>query len=921
MIPVNQSAAKARVLWFWGTGQYAPTLSAHPARRHSGPMKTLAAGLTIAALGLPHAAAAAPPIDAPRTGAFRSVLAGGEGQNVPAAELAASQESDAPPARFVDQLPLYTGLPGAAAGLTTGGFGRFYKDTSFGAMPGGEGTTTTPRAGVTIIRDAQFGTAHIWGVTRSDVMFGAGYATAQERLFLMDALRRTARGTLAGLTGAGAARSDARQLLDQDYSADELESQFADLGNFYGDAGARAQQDIVDYVDGINAYIEAAKADPALMPAEYAALGTSPAPWSIADTVAEFGMFVSRFSASGGGEERSAALQQVFRSELGAGWRRAYEDLREAQEPEALTVQGTAHRSDATGRRRPGVNRVPDAGTIRRRDAILSGAGAPTASRGTPRGTPAWIPQIERLRELLPTEASSAVLVSARRSTGGVPLSAVGPQVGYSTPQILTEYELHGGGIDVQGVTFPGAGPWPVAGHGIDFAFGATSGNGDNQDTFVETLCDATHYRYKGQCRAFVMRDQTVTTPVSPLEPNARARTITYRTMRSVHGPVFAFARFNGRRVALTRAKAFAYRELTGSVPLMQIAENQPRDVRQFLRDVSEFPGSENWFYADNREVGFQQSGLYPRHARGGDLDLPLNGNGAGDWVGFDPESYTAEYLPASRRPSSIEPRDGVIVSWNNREAPGWRTGPTDWTGGTVHRAGILEDRVADELRRSGGRTDLTGLTRAVGLAATTDLRGQEIVPLLLAVVRHRTSPAHDRLLALLRTWRAAGAPRLDGDGNDFYDHGAAIALMDAWWPRLVRAQFRPELGRRVFGAVERSVLDLDSTLRWHWTSQVQKDLRATLGRRVLGRYSRSYCGPRRVCAERLLDSLDSAVRALTRRYGSSAPRNWPVASVCGDDERCDQIVPRTAGAVSVAPFPWQDRGTWHQIAEVVTNR
>ena len=60
-------------------------------------------------------------------------------------------------------------------------------------------------------------------------MFGAGYATAQERLFLMDAVRRTAKGTLAGLTGPSAARDDASQLTDQDFSDAELQKQFDDL--------------------------------------------------------------------------------------------------------------------------------------------------------------------------------------------------------------------------------------------------------------------------------------------------------------------------------------------------------------------------------------------------------------------------------------------------------------------------------------------------------------------------------------------------------------------------------------------------------------------------------------------------------------------------------------------------------------------
>ena len=33
----------------------------------------------------------------------------------------------------------------------------------------------------------------------------------------------------------------------------------------------------------------------------------------------------------------------------------------------------------------------------------------------------------------------------------------MGPQVGYYTPEVFLEYELHAPGIDVCGVSFPGA--------------------------------------------------------------------------------------------------------------------------------------------------------------------------------------------------------------------------------------------------------------------------------------------------------------------------------------------------------------------------------------------------------------------------------------------------------------------------------
>src|SRR5205807_349747 len=97
-----------------------------------------------------------------------------------------------------------------------------YKDSSFQPAPsasvvsgllGQVGTIVTgsppgverPSQGVLIVRDSRFQVPRIYGDTRAEVMWGAGYATAEDRLFLMDVLRHTAEGTTAELLGPSAA--------------------------------------------------------------------------------------------------------------------------------------------------------------------------------------------------------------------------------------------------------------------------------------------------------------------------------------------------------------------------------------------------------------------------------------------------------------------------------------------------------------------------------------------------------------------------------------------------------------------------------------------------------------------------------------------------------------------------------------------
>src|SRR5207302_11189889 len=100
-----------------------------------------------------------PALTVPAFGHFRSVLAQGEGQTVNAADLAAYEGAGTVPQTFTDQQPLYVGVMPNAATLTPADLDRFYKATDFGSAPGGLGAPESPRAGVQIFRDSQYGMA------------------------------------------------------------------------------------------------------------------------------------------------------------------------------------------------------------------------------------------------------------------------------------------------------------------------------------------------------------------------------------------------------------------------------------------------------------------------------------------------------------------------------------------------------------------------------------------------------------------------------------------------------------------------------------------------------------------------------------------------------------------------------------------
>src|SRR5438477_6378958 len=219
------------------------------------------AGICVVALALPASAAAAAtpePYGANDAGGFRNVLPAGENGLDNATQLAEFEFNGTYPPHFADQLPLYANLLYASPTLTREQISSYFKDATFGVKAAEVASVESPRSDVTIERDKAFGVPHIYGSTRAGVMFGAGYAGAEDRLFLMDVLRHTGRAELSSFAGGeeGNRAMDRTQWLIAPYTEADLEAQIQNAPALYGAAGERAIEDVTAYVAGINAYID-----------------------------------------------------------------------------------------------------------------------------------------------------------------------------------------------------------------------------------------------------------------------------------------------------------------------------------------------------------------------------------------------------------------------------------------------------------------------------------------------------------------------------------------------------------------------------------------------------------------------------------------------------------------------------------------
>jgi hypothetical protein len=867
---------------------------------------------------MPAQAAAAPepqPYGTNDAGGIRNILPPGSRGLSNAVELGTFLTTGARPAHSSDQLPLYRDLITAPRPFDDATLDTLFKDARFG-VEGTPDRTYSPRDDVTIIRDAEFGVPHIYSDSREGAMFGIGYATAEDRLFFMDIFRHLGRGQLSSFAGGAPANRafDALMWSVAPYTEEELTRQTQARPPGFEEESDQLRAELDAYLAGVNRYVAEARMDPTKLPGEYAAINDFDGPddFTRADVVATAAVAGAIFGVGGGEEVESALALQAARKRFGRrDGERVWRDFRMVDDPEGPTTVHTKRFPYALHPRRPRGRALPSPGSVEFAE-ILEKAEAPGESTSSVLS--------------FPHAQSNALIVAAAESQSGHPLAVFGPQTGYFSPQVLVEQDVHAPGYDARGVAFPGVNLFVQLGHGRDYAWSATTSAQDIVDTFAVPLCDDTHYRFRGRCREIEVLERTNEWSPSPADQTP-AGSETLRVERTALGIVIARGKVRGKPVLFTRLRSTYGHETDSGLAFSHF--NNPDRIqgpRDFQRAAALIPFTFNWFYVDSEHIAYQNAGANPIRARRVDASLPVLGRKRYEWRRWDPAggdptrpSLVESSTPARTHPRVIDQR--YIADWNGKQAHGYGAADGNWGYGPVYRSKLLDDRIR-RLIRGPRKATLPALAEAMADAATVDVRGAYVLPWLLRVIR-RPSDSVEKL----RAWLDDGAHRIDEDGDGVYEHAEAIQIMDAWWPRLIRAQFEPGLGKRLFDAMV-AVHGLDnhpnnggdhvgSAWQDGWYSFVQKDLRAVLGRRVRGRWSRAYCGRGSLkrCRKALVRSLKDALTADAAELYQD--------DVCdgeglGGDQACfDMIWHRPLGGITQPLIPWQNRPTFQQVVEI----
>ena len=897
-------------------------------------------------------------------GQCNDILPPGQNGNATLVDILAHKAFGTRPAHSADQLDKYANLIYNYAGLTDAQIGSFYNSAAFGVPAGQVERTQRPRSDVTIVRDRATGIPHITGTTRSGTMFGAGYAGAEDRLFVMDLMRHIGRGQLTSFAGG----APGNQVLEQSlwrsapYFEADLQAQVDRLRN-QGTEGAQLFDDATAYVAGINQYIAGClAARPVTCPGEYVLTGHldaitnagGPQPFSLTDLISIGAVIGGLFGGGGGAEMQSALVRIAARAKYGTvEGDRVWQAFRSQNDPETVLTlhDGQSFPYGAAPADQSGVA-MPDPGTVALEPVVYDKTGsAGTTAAANPAAATGVLPGLTI--GTAHQGMSNAVVISAEKSATGHPIAVYGPQTGYYSPQLLMIEELNGPGISSRGIAFAGLSMYVLIGRGPDYSWSATSSIQDITDMYAVPLCETNgstptvnsqSYLWRGQCTPMeVLERRNSWTPT--IADGTAAGSYRLQALRTKYGLVQWRAKVNGQPVAFTTLRSTYHHEADSALGLQRF--NDPASMgtaATFMNSASEIRYAFNWFYVNSTETAVFTSGLEPVRSARTDPNLPTRADPAYEWQGWNPTDNSASYLPAAQHPHAVN--QDYLVSWNNKQAKDFSAADGNFSFGAVQRADALDVRVKAALA-GGAKLDRAGTARLVEDAATVDIRAENLLPNLLRVLNSQPSadPAVTGAVAQLTAWRQAGMKRIETTpGSKVYQHADAIRLFDAWYPLLVAGEFKAPLGADLYGSIVNALQINESpsggqqgdvgafpvssneaqphkgsAFQYGWWGYVDKDIRAVLGDPVAGPLPQKYCGngDLAACARIMASTLAQAA-------AQPAAEVYPADAICttaGNQWCADSIVQNPVGGITDAQISWQNRSTYQQVVSFPAGR
>ncbi|MGJ8611697.1 MAG: penicillin acylase family protein, partial [Octadecabacter sp.] len=467
-------------------------------------------------------------------------------------------------------------------------------------------------APVEIVRD-NANVPHIFGQTDEDVFYALGLAHAQDRLWQMTMLRRTAQGRLSEMFGARTLPIDSlvRRLDLYPLSLTSVQALDEDT-----QAALRA------YSAGVNAWInqvnEGARGRGA---PEMWVFNHAIAPWQPADSVAIIKLMALQLSSHLENEVLRARTSLILNNDL-----RLNDILPNA--PGA------------------GLAALPDYASL-----------VPDVPAYAPNTRMAFDP----LSPVAPRElagASNAWAAGISRSATGSTLLANDPHLGLTAPTIwyLARLELESGGVI--GGTIPGV-PVVMLGRSADLGWGLTSSYLDDQDVYIEEVnpSDADQYRTPDGWANFRTRESIVRIKDAP--------SVTLHLQWTVNGPVLPSDQYDlGTIRPQGHVTVVNWTALSGQDTSIQAAMNlmRARSVETGIAAMDDYIAPAQMLtLADRNSVGLKLIGHVPNRS------VENVTQGRMPHYGYLPQNRWDGRRPYADNPEWIDPVGGIVGNTNNK--------------------------------------------------------------------------------------------------------------------------------------------------------------------------------------------------------------------------------------------------------------
>lgn len=467
-------------------------------------------------------------------------------------------------------------------------------------------------ADVEIIRDNS-GVPHIQAAADRDVFFGLGYAHAQDRLWQMTLMRRTAQGRLSELFGTRTVETDKLLRRFDLYTLARASVSHQD---------ARTLDALESYAAGVNARIDEINRDSLGRGApEFFLFDPTLSPWVPADSLAIIKLMALQLSGHLSEEVLRARTSLALDDE-----RRLSDILPDV--PGAGTAALPDYASLAPGAMR--YAELPDLGG----NMLM-----PVAPRGLAGASNAWA-------------------AAPNRSANGGTLLANDPHLGFSAPAIWYLAQLNLTSGSVIGGTIPGV-PAVMIGRSETLGWGLTSSYLDDQDLFLEQLNpdNPEEYRTPTGWKQFDTRKSIINIK------DAAPVTVTLRW--TDNGPVLPATQFDiGAITPSGHVMSLGWTALSARDTSMSaaIALMDAKSVDEAVAVSSAYMApSQNLTLIDKDKIAMQTVGQMPRR------DANHQSQGRMPAPGWIAENRWQGMLPYASNPSFIAPRGGIVGNTNNK--------------------------------------------------------------------------------------------------------------------------------------------------------------------------------------------------------------------------------------------------------------